>query len=248
MTLPRVQVPAYRIAETFHGDTMQTIAFRELGNANRWVDLVYLNRLRPPFITNDSDLGVPGVLLAGNPIKVLVPAPFVVSAQDPGDIFLRDAALNNQVLEATEEGDFSLVQVASTTPGSIGNAAEGTITESSFFNDNVVISNQVIDTGRDAETETERETRFAEFIASLSRGTNAAIRYIAGQSRIVSPEGWIEEYITRIGLDEVPGRTTVYLYSPLGAPSNELIANCRMVIDGYRDEDTGVITPGLASV
>jgi phage baseplate assembly protein W len=109
MTLPRVQVPAYRIAETFHGDTMQTIAFRELGNADRWVDLVYLNRLRPPFITNDPDLAVPGVLLAGNPIKVLVPAPFVVSAQDPGDIFLRDAALNNQILEATEEGDFSLV-------------------------------------------------------------------------------------------------------------------------------------------
>ena len=139
---------------------------------------------------------------------------------------------------------FARIRVAAATPGTLGNAAEGVITESSFFNDNVVISNQVIDTGRDAETETERETRFAEFIASLSRGTNAAIRYIAGQSRIVSPEGWIEEYITRIGLDEVPGRTTVYLYSSLGAPSNELIAGCRMVIDGYRDEDTGVITPG----
>ena len=139
---------------------------------------------------------------------------------------------------------FARIQVAATAPGSIGNAAEGVITESLFFSGAVTVSNQEINTGRDEETQNEREARFAEFIASLSRGTNAAIRYIAGQSRIVSSEGWIEEYITRIGLEEIPGRTTVYLYSSLGSPSDALIAACQAAIDGHRDEDTGVITPG----
>lgn len=109
MTLPRIQIPAYRIAETFRDDTLQQIAFREMGNANLWVDLVQLNELRPPFITNDPDLIVPGVLLAGNPIKVLVPAPFVTSTQDPDDIFLTDAVLSNKMLDATKDGDLLLV-------------------------------------------------------------------------------------------------------------------------------------------
>ena len=109
MTLPKIPVPAYRIAETFHGDTIQSIAYRELGNADRWPDLVALNELRPPFITSDSDLVVPGVLLAGDPIRVFVPNPFVPATLSSDDVFLRDVALNNQLLEATEEGDFVMV-------------------------------------------------------------------------------------------------------------------------------------------
>ncbi|SDY39531.1 hypothetical protein [Nitrosomonas sp. Nm58] len=108
MAPPRIQIPAYRIAETFHGDTIQAIAFRELGDANRWPDLVALNELRPPFITSDPDLVVPGVLLAGNPIKVLAPSPFVPATRSPDDAFLRDVALNNKLLEATEGGDFAM--------------------------------------------------------------------------------------------------------------------------------------------
>lgn len=109
MALPRISIPAYRIAETFHGDTMQAIAYRELGDANRWPDLVALNELRPPFITNDPDLVVPGVLLAGSPIKILVPHPFVPGARSSDDVFLQDVALNDRLLEATEAGDFLMV-------------------------------------------------------------------------------------------------------------------------------------------
>lgn len=109
MALPRIAIPAYRIAETFHGDTIQTVAYRELGDANRWPDLVALNELRPPFIVDDPDLVVPGVLLAGDPIKVMVPAPFVSGVRSPDDVFLYDVALTNQMLESTGEGDFALV-------------------------------------------------------------------------------------------------------------------------------------------
>lgn len=140
---------------------------------------------------------------------------------------------------------FVRIKVAATLPGSFYNVGEGLITSSPLFtNNNQLISNQEINTGRDAETIVEREVRFAEFIASLSRGTNTAIRYITEQSMIISTEGWVEEYITRIGLGEVPGRTTIHLYSSLGIPSSQLILLCQRAIDGYRDDDTGVIVPG----
>lgn len=139
---------------------------------------------------------------------------------------------------------FVRVPIISSLPGVMGNADAGVIYESSFFNDEVKISNQAITTGRDSETESEREIRFAEYIASLSRGTNEAIRYIAGQNKIVSTEGWIEEYVTRIGMQEIPGRTTVYLYTSLGMPSGELIERCQKAIDGYHNVDTGQIVPG----
>ena len=140
---------------------------------------------------------------------------------------------------------FVRISVSATLPGSFYNIGEGLITSSPFLSEgNLTISNQEINSGRDAETVAEREARFTEFVASLSRGTNTAIRYITEQSMIISPEGWVEEYITRIGLGEVPGRTTVHLYSSLGIPSSQLILLCQRAIDGYRDDDTGIIIPG----
>lgn len=109
MSLPRIAIPAYRLVDTLRGDTMQSIAYRELGNAGRWPDLVALNDLRPPFITDDPDLVVPGVLLSGQVIKVMVPAPFVPASRSPDDVFQRDVALNNRLLSADDDGDFLMV-------------------------------------------------------------------------------------------------------------------------------------------
>jgi len=108
MTLPTISVPAYRIAETLHGDTIQAVAARELGDASRWQELAAINNLRPPFITSDPDLVVSGVLLAGAAIKLPTPTPFVTGNRDPEDVFLRDAELVSKMLSATD-GDFALV-------------------------------------------------------------------------------------------------------------------------------------------
>lgn len=140
---------------------------------------------------------------------------------------------------------FVRIPVAAASAGAAWNAPEGTVNKSAFFGTGVTISNQAITSGRDAETEAERETRFAEFVASLSRGTNDAIRYAAGQAKLVADSGWITEYVTRVGLAEVPGRTTVYLYASIGVPSSELITAAQRTIDGYRIEDTGEIVTGV---
>lgn len=137
------------------------------------------------------------------------------------------------------------VPVEATTIGLAGNAAEGVITSSPAFSDPFVVSNPPIDTGRDEETDREREARFADFIRSLSRGTVVACMYAARQARVLEDDGFINEYVTRSGLNEQPGHVRIYLYSSRGVPTDTLIADGQRRIDGWVDEVTGAITPGF---
>lgn len=136
------------------------------------------------------------------------------------------------------------VPVAYSTAGLAGNIAAGLITSSSFFDLGYTISNSAIETGRDVETDDEREARFAEYIASLSRGTVDACRYAAGQAVVLDADGNRYEYVTRVGLLETPGYVRIYIYSSRGAASADLIANGQRIIDGWRDETTGARVPG----
>lgn len=140
----------------------------------------------------------------------------------------------------------SLVQVPvqHTTAGLVGNIAAGAITASPLFGAGYTISNQTIETGRDAETDAEREVRFAEFVSSISRGTLVACSYQARQSRVLDADGAIAEYVVRSGVDEQPGHVRIYVYSSLGAPSDALLADGQARIDGTTDPVTGAVTPG----
>lgn len=136
------------------------------------------------------------------------------------------------------------VPVRSDVIGSIGNVAEGVITSSSQFGDAYTVNNSAITTGRDLETDSEREARFAEFVGALSRGTVAACLYGAGQAKILDTAGNTLEYVTRRGIQENAGYVIIYVYSSQGIPSAELLAAGQDIIDGTRDEVTGVATPG----
>lgn len=136
------------------------------------------------------------------------------------------------------------VPVAFGSAGLAGNISQGLITSSAAFTDAFVVSNSAISTGRDIESESEREARFSEFIKSLSRGTVQACLYAVGLARVLDADGNLYEYVTRTGLDEQPGHVRIYAYSSRGIPSSDLIAAGQMIIDGSRDEATGVITPG----
>lgn len=136
------------------------------------------------------------------------------------------------------------VPVAFGSAGLVGNISQGSITSSADFGAPFVVGNSAITTGRDIESDAEREARFAEFIKSLSRGTVQAVLYAVGLARVLDADGNLHEYVTRTGLNEQPGYVRIFTYSSRGIPSPQLIAAGQRIIDGSRDEATGVITPG----
>lgn len=63
----------WRVVHTLHEDTLQKIAYRELGDAALWVDIAMLNGLKSPYLTGDAlhpDIADGTVLLFGDNIKV----------------------------------------------------------------------------------------------------------------------------------------------------------------------------------
>lgn len=131
------------------------------------------------------------------------------------------------------------VPVAATVIGLAGNITRGLITSSPSFGTEYTISNADITTGRDLETDSEREIRFAEYIRSLSRGTTYACEYAAASAQVLDADGAVYEYVTRSGLVESGGRVRIYLYTSRGVPSAEMLATAQRIIDGYKDPVTG---------
>lgn len=103
------KLPPCRIAETHHGDTLQRIAAREMGNANRWPELVWINSLSHPYITDDQDRVAPGVLLSGSHIKVPAPVGVFTDDADRGQVYERDCALTDRLLRIDDGGDIAIV-------------------------------------------------------------------------------------------------------------------------------------------
>lgn len=101
--------PLYRLTETHHGDDLQAIANREMGDANRWPELVWINELVWPYITDDPLRVVPGVLLSGSLIKVPAPGGFKEDKSSTEEVYERDCVLRGKLLAADPGGDFEIV-------------------------------------------------------------------------------------------------------------------------------------------
>lgn len=100
----------YRFVDTRRGDTLQVIAYRELGDASQWPLLIAYNKLVYPFITDDPTQVTDGVILTGSQILVPAPVPVIQSTTDPTKVFEIDIALDvNGLLQADENGDFAVV-------------------------------------------------------------------------------------------------------------------------------------------
>ena len=102
-------LPSYRLVATLWDDDLQTLAAREMGDSNRWPELVWINELRPPYITNDERRVAPGVLLAGSFIKVPAPAGVYTDDAERGQVYERDCALGNRMLSADASGDIAIL-------------------------------------------------------------------------------------------------------------------------------------------
>lgn len=102
-------IPAFRLVNTSRGDTLAQVAARELGDPNRWVELVWLNNLAHPFITDDPERVAPGVLLSGAQIRVPAPGGFSDATVDSNArVYEADCKIERRRLVA-ENGDFAAV-------------------------------------------------------------------------------------------------------------------------------------------
>lgn len=102
-------LPSFRLVETHWGDDLQAVAAREMGDANRWPELVWLNVLTHPYITNDEQRVASGVLLAGSLIKVPAPTPVWTDGADRGQVYERDCAMRDRLLTDDGNGDLSVL-------------------------------------------------------------------------------------------------------------------------------------------
>jgi phage baseplate assembly protein W len=103
------KLPNVRLAEIHQGDTLQRIAAREMGDANRWPELVWINSLTHPYVTGDQRQVVPGVLMYGQLIKVPAPRGVYTDDADRGQVYERDCALVGRMLTDDGVGDLSVV-------------------------------------------------------------------------------------------------------------------------------------------
>lgn len=102
-------LPTYRLVQTHYSDDLQAVAGRELGDANRWPELVWLNQLVHPYLTDDPARVVPGVLLNGSMLKVPSPAGFTEDKSSTEDVYERDCELRGGLLQVDETGDFAIL-------------------------------------------------------------------------------------------------------------------------------------------
>ena len=106
MTIERT-LAGYRFAETNFGDTLQAVALRELGDAARWVELVAINGLVPPYISDIA--AADGVLLSGSQIRIPAAQTLASTTTDPDLVFEVDVALGSDGGIAVDAaGDFDV--------------------------------------------------------------------------------------------------------------------------------------------
>ena len=130
-----------------------------------------------------------------------------------------------------------VVTVYAAIPGVGGNIGADTIASTALsLPVETTFSHPAFTSGRDAETELQQKTRFIEFIGSISRGTVDSLRYAASTATVLDGSGSVQEFVTKVGLSEVPGYVSVHLYGSAGIPSASLLAAANMIIDGYVDE------------
>ena len=99
----------FRLVSIQRGDTLQAIAARALGDATQWAELVWINGLTYPYITDDPIVASSTVLLSGKLIKVPASAAPAAATSDADTLFGIDLALVDGDLEDDGKGDLLTV-------------------------------------------------------------------------------------------------------------------------------------------
>ncbi|RKP44685.1 hypothetical protein [Pararobbsia silviterrae] len=100
----------FRFVRSHFGDTLRDVALRELGDASKWRDLVAINSLQPPYLTDDSTLASDTVLLNGRDYITIPASAAAAATTEAEDVFGTDCLLNaDGTLGVTASGDFATV-------------------------------------------------------------------------------------------------------------------------------------------
>lgn len=103
------EMPSYRLAETHAGDTLQRVAAREMGDANRWPELVWINNLTSPYLTDTASEASDTVLLTGSMIRIPAPTGVSTDATERAQVYERDCKMVKRRLVDDGNGDFAVV-------------------------------------------------------------------------------------------------------------------------------------------
>lgn len=105
-------LPDFRMVKTHYGDSLQDVAMRELGDENRWIELVWLNDLVYPYLTDDEGQASARIILTGQLIRVPSPtgsSQYLRKFDEPGQIYERDIKMTNRRLSLDATGDIAVV-------------------------------------------------------------------------------------------------------------------------------------------
>ncbi|MNY05439.1 hypothetical protein D3C86_1381620 [compost metagenome] len=102
------EMPSYRLAETHASDTLQRVAAREMGDANRWYELVWLNNLTSPYLTDRPEDVTDSVLLTGSMIRVPAPTGINTDATERAQVYEPDCKMVKRRLVDDGNGDIAV--------------------------------------------------------------------------------------------------------------------------------------------
>lgn len=180
--------------------------------------------------------------------NVIIPAGTKVATGAASGIMEKVYATSASVTLAVGQSQID-APVTSLTPGTAGNINAATLTViKTPVNQIVTVTNAAaINNGTNPETEASRQSRFRNFIASISRGTAAAIAYGATTAEITNIYGNVVERVVDAKVLQPPitadSHFTVYVWNGSGVASADLVARAQDIIDGYLDAE-GTPVPG----
>ena len=198
------------------------------------------------------------------PIKGSTPVTLTASVPPPSDILIpagtqvatvATSSSPEKVYVTTSDATLAAGETAAnvivvcTQPGSVGNTGPGTITvlKGTLSGISTVTNSAAVINGLDKETEDQRKTRFQKYVASLSRGTDAANEYAATTCQLLDGAGNVTEQV----VDAVvvgppftsPSYFTLYAWNGIGTASSDLVALVQKTVNGYKDA-SGNRVPG----